>query len=54
MRSALVGRVAEVVELDRLRAAAALFGVRCALALDARWAAGLLHAWRAGRSSLRT
>jgi hypothetical protein len=30
-----------------------LFGARCALALDARWAAGVLHAWQAGRSSLR-
>jgi hypothetical protein len=31
-----------------------LFGARCALALDNRWAEGLLDAWAAGRSSLRT
>jgi hypothetical protein len=31
-----------------------LFGARCALALDARWATGILDAWRAGRSSLRS
>ena len=30
-----------------------LFGARCALALDARWATGVLDAWHAGRSSLR-
>ena len=30
-----------------------LYGARCALALDARWAGGLLTAWAAGRSSLR-
>jgi hypothetical protein len=30
-----------------------LFGARCALALDARWAEGLLTAWGIGRSSLR-
>jgi hypothetical protein len=29
-----------------------LFGARCALALDARWATGLLDAWSAGRSGL--
>jgi hypothetical protein len=29
-----------------------LFGARCALALDARWATGLLDAWAAGRSAL--
>ena len=31
-----------------------LYGARCALALDARWAGGLLTAWDEGRSSLRT
>ncbi|WP_328468151.1 iron-containing redox enzyme family protein [Actinoplanes sp. NBC_00393] len=31
-----------------------LFGARCALALDARWAQGLLDAWSSGRSSLYT
>jgi heme oxygenase-like protein len=30
-----------------------LYGARCALALDARWAEGLLTAWSEGRSSLR-
>jgi hypothetical protein len=30
-----------------------LFGARCALALDARWAAAVLDAWQSGRSSLR-
>ncbi|WP_433362896.1 iron-containing redox enzyme family protein [Actinoplanes sp. CA-142083] len=30
-----------------------LFGARCALALDARWAAGVLAAWESGSSSLR-
>lgn len=30
-----------------------LYGARCALALDARWAAGVLTAWESGRSSLR-
>jgi hypothetical protein len=35
-------------------AADILFGARCALALDARWAAGVLAAWDAGGSSLRT
>jgi heme oxygenase-like protein len=30
-----------------------LYGARCALALDARWAEGLLAAWADGRSSLR-
>jgi hypothetical protein len=30
-----------------------LYGARCALALDARWAEGLLTAWDGGRSSLR-
>lgn len=30
------------------------FGARCALAVDARWAAGVLDCWQAGRSSLRT
>jgi hypothetical protein len=31
-----------------------LFGARCALALDARWARGVLDSWAAGRSSLHT
>ncbi|MGX6600681.1 iron-containing redox enzyme family protein [Micromonosporaceae bacterium Da 78-11] len=30
-----------------------LYGARCALALDARWAQGLLDTWSEGRSSLR-
>jgi hypothetical protein len=30
-----------------------LYGARCALALDARWAATVLSSWEAGRSSLR-
>jgi hypothetical protein len=30
-----------------------LYGARCALALDARWAEGLITAWADGRSSLR-
>jgi Iron-containing redox enzyme len=30
-----------------------LFGARCAVALDARWGAGVLDAWADGRSSLR-
>jgi hypothetical protein len=30
-----------------------LFGARCALAVDAQWATGLLDAWADGRSSLR-
>jgi hypothetical protein len=30
-----------------------LFGARCALALDARWAAGVLAAWDRGETSLR-
>ncbi|MFC7272856.1 iron-containing redox enzyme family protein [Paractinoplanes rhizophilus] len=30
-----------------------LFGARCALALDARWAAGVLAAWESGATSLR-
>ena len=30
-----------------------LFGARCALAMDARWASTLLDPWAAGRSSLR-
>jgi hypothetical protein len=34
------------------RAADVLFGARCALALDARWAASLLARWDAGESSL--
>ena len=33
-------------------AADVLFGAECALALDARWATGLLNAWHAGESSL--
>ncbi|MFL6111762.1 MAG: iron-containing redox enzyme family protein [Catenulispora sp.] len=33
-------------------AADVLFGARCALAVDAFWAAGLLDAWQAGKSSL--
>jgi Iron-containing redox enzyme len=36
------------------RAADVLFGASCALAVDARWAGGVLAAWRAGRSSLRS
>ncbi|MEU4217466.1 iron-containing redox enzyme family protein [Actinoplanes sp. NPDC026623] len=31
-----------------------LFGARCALALDARWANAVLDSWQAGRSSLRS
>ncbi|HEX5201242.1 MAG TPA: iron-containing redox enzyme family protein [Actinoplanes sp.] len=30
-----------------------LFGARCALALDTRWAAGVLAAWESGATSLR-
>ncbi|WP_320670694.1 iron-containing redox enzyme family protein [Patulibacter defluvii] len=30
-----------------------LFGARCLAALEARWAAGVLDRWRAGRSALR-
>jgi hypothetical protein len=36
------------------RAGDVLWGARCALLLDARWAADILSAWEAGRSSLRT
>jgi hypothetical protein len=35
-------------------AADVLFGARCALAMDARWAGDVLAAWEAGESSLRT
>jgi hypothetical protein len=31
-----------------------LYGARCALALDARWAGVVLDAWHAGQSSLRS
>jgi hypothetical protein len=34
------------------RAADVLFGARCALALDAMWATGVLAAWERGESSL--
>jgi len=41
------------VEAEPLLAGDVLFGARCALALDAQWAASVLAKWSAGESSLR-
>jgi hypothetical protein len=35
------------------RTADVLFGARCALELDARWATWVLERWESGKSSLR-
>lgn len=41
------------VEAEPLMAGDVLFGARCALALDVRWATSVMEKWSAGESSLR-